>query len=132
MRNNIASDSEIIFSYTVEDGVKDGEFIHMDELAQEAGIKYKTVFSRNLFNSYITPKEKDADLGQDVEGRAWDVFTMFKYAVKTKTDSGGDRLSFTVIFVDNGEQVTVTLVAVIQAYNDTGVPCLTFFLPEDD
>ncbi|KKK60188.1 hypothetical protein LCGC14_3026890, partial [marine sediment metagenome] len=31
MENNIASSENIIFSYTVEDGVKDGQFIHMDE-----------------------------------------------------------------------------------------------------
>lgn len=132
MENNIASSENIIFSYTVEDGVKDGQFIHMDELAKEAGIKYKTVFSNNLYYSYITPQKKDAERGQDLEGRAWDVFTMFKYAIKAKTDSGDKRLSFEVIFVDNGKQATVTLVAVIQAYNDTGEPCLTFFLPEDD
>ena len=124
----------IVYSFTVEDGVKSGEFIDMDELAKEAGIKFKTVFSRNLFNSYIVPSEKDAKWGQCIDGRAWDVFTMFKYALKNRTESvkRPHRFEFETIFLTNGSHKTVNLVAVIQAYNESGEPCLTISLPEDD
>jgi hypothetical protein len=90
----------VIFSYTRKQAIEDGVLIDITEMAKEAGIKYPVAITSTAFFGYVAP---DPMLpGQDLKGRLWDLFTMFKLAAK-RTD--GPEILFKVQFVLNGIRV---------------------------
>lgn len=111
-------DSDIIFSYTWDDAINDGTFIRVDDkIRQEAGIKYPTAVTSNLYHSYLKPDKPDFD------GRLWDVLWMLRFG---KHDG-----SMTTFQVKIGNK-NVTLWAVCEARSPQNPePIITIMLPED-
>lgn len=80
---------EVIFSYTRAQAIEDGELVDVSKLAREAGIKFPVAVSRAVWARYC--EVPDGTVGQDVNGRTWDVVWMFR-AVARRFD--GAELSF--------------------------------------
>jgi hypothetical protein len=115
-------DSNVIYSYTWDDAIEDGTFIRVPEAIQkEAGIKYPTAITSNLYNTYIKPNDK-----VDEQGRLWDLLWMFKNSPDRKDD--GNMRTFTLRF----GKARVTVWVVCEARSpDNPEPIITFMLPED-
>ena len=91
---------EVIYSYTRKQAIEDGVLGDITEMAKEAGIKYPVAITSTAFFGYVAPDPMPP--GQDLKGRLWDLFTMFKLAAR-KTD--GPNLQFKVQFIVNGIRV---------------------------
>jgi len=106
----------IIFSFTWDDAIKDGTFIRVDDkIRTEAGIKYPTAITSNLYNTYIK--------SGDEQGRLWDLLWMFRFG---KMD--GNEVEFQVQF---GKKV-VRIIGVCEGRSpENPEPIITFMLPED-
>lgn len=84
--------SEIIFQYTRKQAIEDGVLIDLSDMAKEAGIKFPVAVTAGVFgvlNNTEVP-------GQDLQGRAWDMFTIFKLAIRQS--DGGDVVKFAPLF----------------------------------
>jgi hypothetical protein len=109
------NDSNIIFSYTWNDAVRDGTFIDVSETAKECGFKFPVAITSNLFYTHI----------KNQNGRLWDTLWMLKCAAKKTKDS---FIKYQVIYGNE----TITLWAVCEARSpDNPEPVLTIMLPED-
>jgi hypothetical protein len=91
---------DVIYSYTRKQAIEDGVLVDITEMAKEAGIKYPVAITSTAFFGYVAPDPMPP--GQDLKGRLWDLFSMFKLAAK-RTD--GPELLFKVQFVLNGIRV---------------------------
>src|ERR1035441_8107595 len=90
----------VIYSYTRKQAIEDGVLVDITEMAKEAGIKYPVAITSTAFFGYVAPDPMPP--GQDLKGRLWDLFTMFKLAAKR---TGGPNLEFKVQFVLGGIRV---------------------------
>jgi hypothetical protein len=72
---------EVIDVYTRAQAIEDGVLVDVTETAKEAGIVYPTAVTQALWNGYIEPPESLKGF-QDVQGRLWDVLTMFSFSAR--------------------------------------------------
>ena len=124
------NDSEYVFVYTRQQAIKDGIFKDVSEVAREAGIKFPVAITTNLYNTHIIPSEKAKELGQDEQGRLWDVLQMFRLKASSTKDS---FMEFEVLFQDHPNKHTkVKIWAVCEAQSPTDPsPAINVMLPED-
>lgn len=122
---------EVISSYSRAQAIEDGVLINVSETAKEAGFKFPTVVTQNLWSTHIRPSDRAKKFGQDDKGRLWDVLWMAFLAAKRS--QGGDLVEFDVIF-QNGPgskwRDTVRLWGHCGP-GDDAAPVLTIMLPED-
>lgn len=71
---------EAIFTYTRAQAVEDGELVDVSKMAREAGVKFPVAVSRAAWDRYC--EVPDGTVGQDVQGRTWDVLWMFRCAAR--------------------------------------------------
>ena len=91
---------DVICSYTRKQAIEDGVLVDITEMAKEAGIKYPVAITSTAFFGYVAPDPMPP--GQDLKGRLWDLFTMFKLAARK---TSGPNLEFKVEFVLGGIRV---------------------------
>lgn len=131
--DNFWADAEILSSYLVADAVADGSMRHVEEkIAREAGFKIPVVITSGAWENLVA--WDGTDHGQSEEGRLWDVLYMtFLNARKAKAEE--DSIDFTMGRVPagstRGTPSRVEVCAVVQAYDKSGAPCLTIFLPDE-
>jgi hypothetical protein len=120
---------ETVFAYTRQNAIDDGIFVDITETAKEAGFKYHTVVTRNLFDTHIQPTVSQEAMGQSIAGRLWDVVWMASCCFRGvigKID--GNMAVFPVTF--SGK--TVDLWAFMEATSpDDPTPAINIMLPED-
>src|ERR1017187_7687916 len=91
---------DVIYSYTRKQAIEDGVLVDITEMAKDAGIKYPVAITSTAFFGYVAPDPMPP--GQDLKGRLWDLFTMFRLAAKR---SEGPNLEFNIQFVLGGIRV---------------------------
>ena len=124
-------DFNLIYSYSRAQAIEDGILIDVTTQAKEAGFKFHTVVTDNLFHSYITPPAGLEGEGQSIEGRLHDVFFVLLAAIRS-SKAATDYAEIDVLFVmAPGRQEKVKVVAVVGP-GDKGEPVLTIMLPGDD
>jgi hypothetical protein len=120
-------DDNIIFAYTRQDAIDDGVFVDVTETAKEAGFKFPVAVTSNLYSTYINPYPMP--VGQDKDGRLWDVITMLLFAIRQLKKSDDTNM---VTFKMKFGQKVVELWAVIEAQSPTdSSPAINIMLPED-
>ena len=120
----------LIFSYTRSQAIADGVLIDVTAQAKEAGFKFHTVVSDNLFHSYIAPPAGLEGEGQSIEGRLHDVFFVLRAAIRN-SQAATDYAEIDVLFVmAPGRQEKVKVVAVVGP-GDSGEPVMTICLEVD-
>jgi type I site-specific restriction endonuclease len=62
----------VIYAYTRAQAIADGVLVDVTETAKETGFKLPVVITEAL-HSRLTPTKADQGLGQDYDGRLWDV-----------------------------------------------------------
>lgn len=118
---------EALYEYNWDDAVNDGTFVNVSDMAKEAGIRFPTAVTSNLYHTYINPDPMPSH--QDEKGRLWDVLHMFKLAARKTADH---FLTFKVIFANGDITKTVELWAVCEARSSKNPePIVTIMLPED-
>ena len=140
---------EPICGYSRAQAIEDGELVDVSQLVTPCPFKYPVAMSRAAYHATITagggwvndaekPFEEGSSGatftlpgGQDVAGRAWDVFTMLLAAIRAGRTT--DKIWFSVL-VDvkgNGRKEKVDLYSVCGP-GDDAAPVLTIMLRGED
>jgi hypothetical protein len=124
----------IIFTYTRSQALADGVLVDVTETAKEVGFKLPVAITEALHNR-LTPSKADADLGQDYDGRLWDVLWVAAFAIKL-ADPGTDTVTFTIALQEadakSGQpQNTDLRLRAICGPGDEGEPVFTIGFRED-
>jgi len=118
-------DAEVIHTYSREQAIEDGVLVDVTPIAQEAGFKVPVALTDSVW-ARIEPSERDAQLGQSVEGRLWDILMVLRsFAGDT------DLVTFEVIIAEGGEQHTLNLKAHIGP-GDEAEPVVTIMFEHED
>jgi hypothetical protein len=136
---------DVIDVYTRAEAIDDGVLVDVTETAKEAGIVYPTAVTQALWNGYIESPESLKGF-QDMQGRLWDVLTMFSFSARAMKKANIDLaesqkdtaqiLYFKTIFqmpskAGNPKMETVDLKAICgPGYN--AEPILTIMLLKED
>lgn len=120
---------EPIHVYTRAQALADGVLRDAGEMAREAGIRYPVALTSAAWEKCVTIPP--GVIGQDEDGRLWDVLWMFRLAARR---AKGSEIRFHLhVRRDNRECVPplVELKAMIGP-GDDGAPVITILLPDED
>ena len=123
------SEADIISSYTRADAIQDGILVvdPIEALRREAGIKYHCAMTAELFEA-INPNASEKMLGQDLEGRVWDMLVMFRMAVRKAQNATTIPFSF-IVRRKKGPRGADLVIATAQCGpGDAAEPVITFML----
>lgn len=87
-------DAEVVSVYTRAQALEDGVLVDVTGWAREAGFKIPVAVTAGVWGILKPSKELETE-GQDVVGRAWDLFTILRHAIR---GSGGDEVHFAPLF----------------------------------
>ena len=136
---------DVIDVYTRTQAIEDGVLVDVTQTAKEAGIVYPTAVTQALWDGYIVPPESLKGI-QDMDGRLWDVLTMFSFNARAMKKANIDvaesqkdtkqTLYFKTIFqmpskVGYPKMETVDLKAVCGP-GDNAEPVLTIMLADEN
>jgi hypothetical protein len=102
--------------------------------ACDRSLKIPVVITEALHNR-LTPTKADAGLGQDYDGRLWDVLWLAAFTIKL-ADRGTDTVTFTVVLQEveaksGYPQKTDLRLQAFCGPGDEGEPVITIGFPED-
>ncbi len=135
---------DVIDVYTRAQAIEDGVLVDVTETAKEAGIVYPTAVTQALWDGYIVPPESLKGI-QDMQGRLWDVLTMFSFSARAMKKANIDMaesprdaaqiLYFKTMFqmpskAGNPKMETVDLKAICGP-GDNAEPILTIMLANE-
>ena len=84
----------MIYAYTRAQAIQDGVLVDVTETSKEVGFKLPVAITEALHNR-LAPTKADASLGQDYDGRLWNVLWLAAFTIKL-ADPGTDTVTFTV------------------------------------
>lgn len=87
--------AEVISVYTRAQALEDGVLVDLTDWAREAGFKIPVAVTQGVWGVLKPSKELEAE-GEDVAGRAWDMFTILLHAIRGA--AGGDEVHFAPLF----------------------------------
>ena len=124
----------IIYAYTRAQALADDILVEVTEIAREVGFKLPVAITEALHNR-LPPSKADADLGQDYDGRLWDVLWIAAFTIKL-ADPGTDTVTFTVALQEADAQSgrlqnTDLRLRAICGPGDEGEPVIAIGFPED-
>ena len=136
---------EVICSYSRAEALTDGVLIDVTETAKEAGIVYPVAISQGLWAGYIEVPESLKGI-QDIQGRLWDVLTMFRFSARAIKKADDDvvesqrdapqTMFFKTIFqmpsTRGAPKMETVSIKSICGPGDNAEPVLTFMLPAED
>ena len=122
---------DVIYSYTRSQALEDGVLIDITEFAKEAGFRFPTAVSANLYYNILTPTSSLVSQGQSFESRVWDLLNILHATIKSNPNTS--RLTFSPPFImTHGMKPSpIEIVSTIDP-GDHLDPVITIFLPEDD
>jgi hypothetical protein len=121
----------LVFGYSRAQALEDGVLVDASAMAKEAGFKIPVALTRAAWSEYVeVPK---GVVGQDPEGRLWDVLYMCRVAIGRSKSDQPELLFQLHVRNDNRERMPplVTLKAVCGP-GDDGAPVITIMRPEED
>jgi hypothetical protein len=83
------------FTYTHCRALADGTLVDVTEAGKEVGFKLPVAITEALQNR-LNPTKAEAALGQDYDGRLWDVLWCTAFTLQL-ADRGTDTVTFTVV-----------------------------------
>ena len=124
----------VIYAYTRAQAIADDVLVDVTETSKEVGFKLPVAITEALHN-HLTPTKADTAIGQDYDGRLWDVLWLAAFTIKL-ADRGTDTVTFTVVLQEveaksgQPEKVDLRLRAVCGP-GDEGEPVFTIGFPDD-
>ena len=128
---NPFEDAPVIYSYTRKQAIEDGVLVDLTEWSSETGFTIPVACTVAVWNQYIVPPEGTVELGQSERGRSHDVLWMLWNAIR-RAKAGGDRLMFSVIFLNAKKRQQTVQLKAICGPGDDGEPVLTVLTPDED
>ena len=124
----------VIYAYTRAQALADGVLVDVTEIAKEVGFRLPVAITEAL-HSRLTPSKADAGLGQDYNGRLWDVLWIAALRIKL-ADPGTDTVTFTVVLQEaegkSGQPQNIDLrLRAVYSPGDEGEPVFTIGFPEN-
>ena len=128
---NPFEDCEVISSYSRMDALNDGVLVDISALAKEAGFIYPVAVTRAVYG-ILEPSPELERQGQSFQGRAWDMLTILRVAIRT-TREPGDQVRFAPLFIrkPGGSPEPVAFRSVVGP-GDAAEPVITIMLPTED
>ncbi len=127
-------DGDLIYAYTRAQALADGVLVEVSPMAREAGFRFPTAITADL-HARLTPNEREKALGQNYDGRLWDV--LFLAALSGRKVGFSDRAGFEVSLFEANDasplrthRRTLSLWVVVGP-GDDGEPVITIGFPED-
>jgi len=119
----------LISAYSRADALSDRQLIDISTLSREAGFRWPVAVTAPLWHGYIKPP---AHLGgQSWEGRAWDVLSLLRLAIRRAGDTS--KLRFTVLFqMDDDKPLERVILTSHCGPGDDMEPVITIMLPDED
>ena len=123
-------DAEIISVYTRAQALEDGVLVDISELAREAGFKFPVAVTQGVWGVLNPTKELEAE-GQSWKGRAWDMLTILRYAIRGVART--DALYFAPLFIQKpgGRPLPIEFWAKVGP-GDAGEATITIMLRTED
>jgi hypothetical protein len=124
----------VIYSYTRAQALSDGVLVDVTETAKETGFKLPVAITAEL-HCRLTPTRADQALGQDYDGRLWEVLWLSAFTFKL-ADRGTKTVLFTATLLEadlrssESKNTDLRLRAVCDL-GDDGKPVITIGFPED-
>ncbi len=118
----------VISSYSRAQAIEDGTLIDVSETALEAGIKFPTALTRNVWNQYVEIPQ--GVQGQDESGRLWDILWMLHHAIKT--GQGGSNILYPLYVRNNNRHADFVHLRAICGPGDDWAPVITIMMPNED
>ena len=124
----------VIYSYSRTQAIADGIVVDVSETAKEANFKLPVAVTAAL-QTRLEPSGADRAIGQDYEGRLWDMLWLAAFTIKL-ADPGTDTMTFTVglqeVECKSGRpQNTDLRLRAVCGPGDQGEPVITIGFPED-
>ena len=120
----------VIFSYSRAQAIADGVLVDVTETAKEAGMKYHTALTEAVWREYVAVP--DGVVGQDEQGRLWDILWMLRCAIARDKRTEASRIDFQLLVRnDNRRPEDVTLKALCGP-GDEAEPVITIMLTHED
>jgi hypothetical protein len=125
----------VIYSYTRNQAIEDGELVDVSSTAKEAGFKLSVAVTRSVWCQYIewTPADDDKQTVQHESGRLWDILWKLSLACRCCANDSTLNYHLYVIPRDGHSRKPrqIELKAVIGG-GDNGEAVITVMLPDED
>lgn len=126
MEENIWKDAEVISAYTRAQAIEDGVLVDLSDLAREAGFKFPLAVTQGVW-AFLNPTKELEAAGQDMTGRAWDMLTILRHAIKSA--SRADAVCFAPLFLrEPGQKVEAVAMWAKCGPGDNAEPVITVML----
>ena len=98
MENNeqVWEGAEIIHAYTRAQALEDGVLVDLTDLAREVGFRFPVAVTQGVW-AVLDPTQELEAAGQDMTGRAWDMLTILRHAIRGA--SATDEIRFAPLFM---------------------------------
>jgi hypothetical protein len=136
METTLFTAEDLIYSYSRQQAIDDGELIDASVIAKEAGFTVPVAITRAAWVDCVEWSAETAKrklVPQDEEGRLWDVVYMAYLAARARSNE--QRRLFELHRVPThgrGNQPRRTLLAMHVGPGDDGDPVITISLPNED
>lgn len=123
-------DTEIISVYTRAQALEDGVLVDITSLAREAGFKFPVAVTQGVW-AVLNPSDELKAGGQDFTGRAWDMLTILRHAIRAA--SRMDEVHFAPLFImEPGQKALPVEQWAKCGPGDRGEPVITIMLRGED
>ena len=127
---------EAIFTYTRAQAINDGVLIDVTVMAREAGLQRPVALTAGAWAACVSWSDADNDTQttQDEAGRLWDVLVMALHGLRSSR-TPQLVLPYTLLCIPrdgHSTQPVETILKMIIADGDDGLPALTIALPDED
>ncbi len=127
---NPFADFEVISTYSRAQALEDGVLVDVSALAREAGFKFPVAVTRAVWD-VLDPSDDLKAQGQSWTGRAWDMFTILRHAIRVARDCSEVR--FSPLFVtEPGRSPKPLALRAVCGPADDAAPVITVMLPNED
>lgn len=125
----------VVSVYTKAQAIEDGLFVDVTQVAKEAGFKFHTVVTQNVWERCVRVPEGLQGQGQDEQGRLWDVLWMASTAAR-RAPRGEYLVTFKVSVVESQGPGGAPVRREHELWlhigpGDTAEPVMTVMFPED-
>lgn len=127
---NIWHGVEVIHAYTRAQALKDGVLTDVSDLAREAGFKFPVAVTQGVWE-VLNPTEGLEAAGQDWKGRAWDLLTILRHAIRNAGST--DEIHFAPLFLrEPGREPEAVQMWAKCGPGDNAEPVITVMLKGED
>ena len=121
-------DAEVIHAYTRRQAIEDGALIDVTETAREAGFRFPVAITAAVWAEFVAVPR--GVVGQDVQGRLWDVLHMTRYAI-ARAPAGADAVQVKLYVRNSNRRPKLVTLKTVCGPGGEAEPVITVMLPDE-